>query len=186
MKNVSCVDYLSIFSKLSQIPNCCSRSICRGQIAPILGNMDSLLGGGGSPMVRTVLRKGYTLLFPIWPNWTRSPTNLSCCVHPLMNSYLMVVLHALMQKNAVEPITTKESLGFYNRTFLVPKLNNWWRSILDLSTLKKFLKTEKFKMETITTDLQTGEWVSSIDFKDTYFHIQIQNQSWKYLRHVQG
>ena len=35
--------------------------------------------------------------------------------------------------------------------------------------------------------LQTGEWVTSVDFKDAYFHITIQNQSRKYLRfHVQG
>ena len=54
----------------------------------------------------------------------------------------------------------------------------------------QFLKAEEFKMETpemIQTSLQTGEWVTSIDFKDTYFHIPIQNQSRKYLRfHVHG
>ena len=48
----------------------------------------------------------------------------------------------------------------------------------------------KFKMETpetIRTSLQKGEWVTSIDFKDAYFHIPIQKQSRKYLRfHVQG
>ena len=41
--------------------------------------------------------------------------------------------------------------------------------------------------ETIRTSLQQGEWVTSIDFKDPYFHIPIQKQSRKYLRfHVQG
>ena len=35
--------------------------------------------------------------------------------------------------------------------------------------------------ETIRTSLQVGEWVTSIDFKDAYFHISIQNQSRKYL-----
>ena len=41
--------------------------------------------------------------------------------------------------------------------------------------------------ETIRTPLQQGEWVTSIDFKDAYFHIPIQEQSRKYLRfHVQG
>ena len=41
--------------------------------------------------------------------------------------------------------------------------------------------------ETIRTSLQQGEWVTSVDFKDTYFHIPIQEQSRKYLRfHVQG
>ena len=41
--------------------------------------------------------------------------------------------------------------------------------------------------ETIRTSLQQGQWVTSIDFKDTYFHIPRQEQSRKYLRfHVQG
>ena len=41
--------------------------------------------------------------------------------------------------------------------------------------------------ETIRTSLQQGEWVTSIDFKDVYFHIPIQEQSRKYLRfHVEG
>ena len=48
-------------------------------------------------------------------------------------------------------------------------------TLLDLSTLNTFLNTESFKMETpetIRTSLQVGEWVTSIDFKDAYFHIQ--------------
>ena len=40
--------------------------------------------------------------------------------------------------------------------------------------------------ETIRTSLQAGEWVTSIDFKDTYFHIPIHSQSRKYMRfHLQ-
>ena len=59
------------------------------------------------------------------------------------------------------------SLGF-TTGFLVPKPNNRWRPILDLSTLNTFLNTGTFKMETpetIRTSLQAGEWVTSIDFK---------------------
>ena len=93
-------------------------------------------------------------------------------------------------KNAVELVQNQNSRGFFNRLFLVLKPNNKWRPILDLSKLNLFLKTEKFKMETpetIRTSLQQGEWVTSIDFKDAYFHIPIQEQSRKYLRfHVQG
>ena len=40
--------------------------------------------------------------------------------------------------------------------------------------------------ETVRTFLQQGEWVTSIDFGDAYFHIPIQEQSRKYLRfHIQ-
>ena len=95
-----------------------------------------------------------------------------------------------MSKNAVELVQSQKSLGVFNRYFLVPKPNNKCRPILDLSKLNLFLKVEKFKMETpetIRTSLQQGEWVTSINFKDAYFHIPIQEQSRKYLRfHVQG
>ena len=55
---------------------------------------------------------------------------------------------------------------------------------------EQLLKTQSFKMvtpETIRTSLQAGEWVTSIDFKDAYFHIPINSQSRKYVRfHIQG
>ena len=74
-------------------------------------------------------------------------------------------------------------------SFLVPKPNNQWRPVLDLSTWNTFLNTESFKMETpetIRTSLHSGEWVTSIDFKDAYFYIPIHSQSRKYMRfHIQ-
>ena len=71
-----------------------------------------------------------------------------------------------MDKDAVEPV-------WASSTFLGSKTHNHWRPSLDLS--KPNLS------ETIRTTLQQGEWVTSIDFKDTYFHIPIQEQSRKYL-----
>ena len=109
-----------------------------------------------------ILRKGYILPFLIQPNLTRSAPIIIGYVHPLRNSYPTEVLHACMQKNAVELVRTQKSLGFFNRLFLVPK-PNWWRPVMDLGTMNKFLKAEKFKMatpETIRTSLQPGEWVT--------------------------
>ena len=40
------------------------------------------------------------------------------------------------------------SLAFYNQLSLVPKTNNKWQPILDLSVLNKSLKVKTFKMET--------------------------------------
>ena len=145
---------------------------------------------GAGPKIIQILREGYTLPFRIRSNLTRSPTVISRYVNPHRNSYLLEALHQLMDKNAIELVHNQTSLGFFNRLFLVPKPNNKWRPILDLSKLNPFLKVEKFKMETpetIRTSLQQGEWVTSVDFKDAYFHIPIQEQSRKYLRfHVQG
>ena len=145
---------------------------------------------GLSPKVVTILREGYTLLFQCRPKLTRSPTVISNYVNPQRQSHLLEALFQLTNKNAVEPVANQNSLGFYNRLFLVPKPNNRWRPVLDLSTLNTFLNTESFKMETpetIRTSVQVGEWVTSIDFKDPYFHIPIHSQSRKYMRfHIQG
>ena len=46
--------------------------------------------------------------------------------------------------------------------------------MIDLLVLNSFLKVETFKMETtlsIMQALQVGEWTTSIDLKDAYFHI---------------
>ena len=140
---------------------------------------------GSSPKVVTTPREGYTLPFRFRPNLTRSPTLISNYHNPSKQA-----LYQLVNKKAVEPVENQNSLGFYNRLFLVPKPNDRWSPILDLSNLNTFLNTEWFKMETpetIRTSLQSGEWVTSIDFKDAYFHILIHSQSRKYIRfHLQG
>ena len=126
---------------------------------------------GAGPKIVQILKEGYALPFRTRPNLTRSPTVMSCYANPNKNSYLLEALHQLIDKNAVELVHNQTSLGFFNRLFLVPKPNN--RPILDLSKLNLFLKVEKFKMETpetIRTSLQQGEWVTSVDFKDAYFH----------------
>ena len=145
---------------------------------------------GAIPKIVQILKEGYTLPFQNRPVLSRHPTVISRYVNHHRNSYLSEALHQLISKNAVEWVQNPKSLGFFNRLFLVPKPNNKWRPILDLSKLNLFLRVEKFKMETpetIRTSLQQGEWVTSIDFKDAYFHIPIQEQSRKFLRfHVQG
>ena len=78
-----------------------------------------------------------------------------------------------------------KSLGFYSGLLLVPKPHQWWRPVIDLSTLNTFLHVEKFKMETpesIRTSQIPREWVSLIDLSDAYIHITIHPNSRKYLR----
>ena len=167
---------LEFCTKCHKCPTCCTRS--------------SWAALDVNPKVVSVLKEGYVLTFRSRPYLTREPTITSCYVDPRRNSYLLEALHQLLNKNAVELVQNPQSLGFYNRLFLVPKPNNRWRPILDLSKLNNFLKTQTFKMETpetIRTSLQAGEWVTSIDFKDAYFHVPINSQSRKYMRfHIQG
>ena len=86
--------------------------------------------------------------------------------NPSKQAHLLEAPYQLVNKNAVEPVANQNSLGFYNWLFLVPKPNNRWRPVLDLSTLNTFLNT-----------VQSGEWVTSIDFKDRRILPYINSQS---------
>ena len=81
------------------------------------------------------------------------------------------------------------SLGFYNRLFGT-QTQQPVETDPRPEHLEHLLNTGTFKMETpetIRTSLQAGEWVTSIDFKEAYFHIPIHSQSRKYMRfHLQG
>ena len=187
VNDVSYVGHLSSANTVTNVPTVAINPPVGARLQQFWEKLEAL---GSSPKVVTILREGYTLPFRFRPNLTRSPTVISNYVNPLRQSHLLEALYQLTNKNAVEPVANQNSLGFYNRLFLVPKPNNRWRPILDLSTLNTFLNTESFKMETpdtIRTSLQLGEWVTSIDFKDAYFHIPIHSQSRKYMRfHIQG
>ena len=182
MKDVSCVGHLSSANLVTNVPTVAIDPPVGARLHNFWEKWEAL---GSSPKVVTILREGYTLPFQFRPNLTRSPTVISNYQNPSKQAHLLEALYQLVNKNAVEPVTNQNSLGFYNRLFLVPKPNNRWRPILDLSTLNTFLNTGSFKMETpetIRTSLQPGEWVTSIDFKDAYFHIPIHSPSRKYMR----
>ena len=164
--------------------SCCQRSTCRGKATQFLGEVGS---SGFESKGSHHTQRG---LHPPLPAQTEPMQVTNCHKQLSKQAHLLEALYQQVNKNAVEPVANQNSLGFYNRLFLVPKPNNRWRPVLDLSTLNTFLNTESFKMETpetIRTSLQTGEWVTYIDFKDAYFHIPIHSQSRNYIRfHIQG
>ena len=166
VKSVSCVIPLSYVNPVTNAPNV-AMNLPVGARLQIFWKKWLDLGAG--PKVVQILKEGYTLPFRTQPSLSRTPTVISCYGNPHRNLKLLEALHQLTDKNAIELVQKQTSLGFFNRLFLVPKPDNKWRPILDLSNLNRFLKTEKFKMETpetIRTSLQQGEWVTSIDFED--------------------
>ena len=94
---------------------------------------------GANPRVVSILKDGYILPFKIRPPLVRDPLIVSGYANPLRNLYLKGALEALLQKEAVEMVRVRTSLAFFNRLFIVPKPNQKWRPILDLSALNKFL-----------------------------------------------
>ena len=148
VNDVSCVDHLSSVKIVTNVPTVVTNLPVGARLQQFWEKWETL---GSSPKVIRILREGYTLPFRFRPNLTRSPMVISKYVNPQRQSLLLEALAQLTNKNAVEPVTNQTSLGFYNQLFLVPKPNNRWRPILDLSTLNIFLNTESFKMETPET-----------------------------------
>ena len=98
--------------------------------------------------------------------------------------FLIKAVYQMIDKRAITPVQKVTSLGFYSRLFLVPKPGKRWRPIIDLSVVNQYLHIPTFKMETaenIRDSLQEGEWVTSLDLTDAYFHIPIHPRFQKYL-----
>ena len=160
---------------------CCTKSACRGKTSELLAN---LAGPGSSSKSSSDPKRG---LHPSLPDPAKARKVTQGCQLLCQSPQEQLPVGGITSAHSQKCCRTSKKLNFsgvFNRLFLVPKPNNKWRPILDLSKLNLFLKAEKFKMETpetIRTSLQQGEWVTSIDFKDAYFHIPIQEQSRKYL-----
>ena len=82
-------------------------------------------------------------------------------------------------EGAVKPVEDCRA-GFYARVFLVPKVTGGWRPVFVLSVLNSFLAVTPFRMETVSSVLESmteGEWMVSLDLEDAYFQVPIHPQS---------
>ena len=94
----------------------------------------------------------------------------------------------MLSKDALE-VVLDPSPGFYSRLFLVEKVMGWWRPVIDLSHLNEFVLQTPFKMETVVSMLlsvREGDFLASIDLKDSYFHVPVHQSSRKLLRFLLG
>ena len=119
------------------------------------------------------------------PILTRDPFISSTTQSPVLNSLLEDTIKSLLDKRAIREVKD-DSLGFYSRLFMVPKKgSDKLRPVIDLSTLNEYITIPHFKMDTaelIRASLTQGEWVSSIDLTDAYFHIPIHKDFRRYFR----
>ena len=138
VKGVSCVIPFSHVNIVTNAPNVVTNLPVGARLQKFWEKWSEL---GAGPKVVQILREGYTLPFQTRPNLSRIPTVVNCYGNPHRNLKLLEALHQLTAKNAIERVHKQTSLGFFNRLFLVPKPNNKWRPILDLSNLNPFLKT---------------------------------------------
>ena len=93
----------------------------------------------------------------------------------------------LIAKKAVVRLSEQEwrTPGFYSHVFMRPKPSGAWRPILNLKLLNKAIRARKFRMDTlqvVVDSLEKGEYVTSIDLKDAYFHVAVRPADRKFLR----
>ena len=139
---------------------------------------------GASPWVLRTIARGYKIQF------ARPPPTFEKVIFSQANGRAAKILRdeivSLVNKKAVREVPLNQSrTGFYSRYFLVKKKGGGLRPILDLRALNKYLKQFRFRMLTAATlvrSLRQGDWFTSIDLKDAYFHVPIYPPHRKFLR----
>ena len=104
---------------------------------------------------------------------------------PLASQALDGEVQSLVLKEAVEELRAPYGPGFYGRIFVVPKATGGWRPVLDLSPLNRFIRRIRFRMETavsVREAIQSGDWATSLDLRDAYFHVLIHPRFRRWLR----
>ena len=140
---------------------------------------------GADEWVVSVLRDGYHLLFSDdIPLLMSDPPHLSYHKsHPLFQE-LAQQIESLLLKQAIKEVHNPTP-GFYSTLFLAPKKMGDWCPVIGLSLLNTYLISPRFHMETPASILRSmvdGAWTSSLDLKDTFFHVPVARAHRKFLR----
>ena len=84
----------------------------------------------------------------------------------------------MLSKHTIE-LVDDQVRAIYNRLFLVKKVTGGWRPVIDLLALNQFVVLIKFRMETmvsVLTSVRKGNFMFSIDLKDTYVQIPVHSR----------
>ena len=89
-------------------------------------------------------------MFSFWsrPPLATFPTMRLGTTSTAHSTLLQAEFQTLLDKGAIEIPEDPSSLGFYSRLFLVPKPNQHWRVVINLSLLNEYIKILKFRMDT--------------------------------------
>ena len=138
-----------------------------------------------SPWLRRTLTKGYALQFLLAPPpFTGVPPYVR--QRKEVETVLQDGLSDLLAKGAVSLVPPQEAAsGSYHRYFAVPKKGGSMRPILDLRRLNLCLAKIPFVMlsaRRLFTAIRPGDFFTSVDLKDAFFHVPVVPRHRKYLR----
>lgn len=127
--------------------------------------------------------RGIQISFIQPPNQTTFPkNNVPASQQKLYDSVVRDLLHI----GAISACT-REREEFISSYFLAKKPNGNYRFILNLKKLNEFITPPHFKLEdyrTVTKLLTPECYLATIDLKDAYFLLPIQDSNRKYLRFI--
>ena len=143
---------------------------------------------GSEPWVTLVLKVGYIIPFASRPPLSPTPISLlSYDPSSVRGLALSSAVEDLISKGAIEPASSEP--GFYSRLFVTPKVTGGWHPVIDLSRLNRFVQLSHFRMEIVQSVLQSlrlGDWMISVDLRDTYLQVPVHQESRRYLRFCLG
>lgn len=133
----------------------------------------------------STLTQGYELQFRRRPP-AFGRVKITSIDDPAKAQALAQELSTLLDKGAILPVDPLlHPGGFYSTYFLVSKKDGGLRPILDLRGLNRYLKVLPFHMLTTAVVQRVvcpGEWFTTIDLKDAYFHVPIAAHHQPFLR----
>ena len=136
------------------------------------------------PWVMSTLEFRYRLQFRVYPPRFRGI--LETPVKGVTQSAIMAnEISYLVGEGCNTASVSKGSKMNYSPYFLVPKWTGGFRPILDLRQLNKHLKVLPFRMLRLGEFFQAirpGDWFTTVDLCDAYFHIPISQDHRKFLR----
>lgn len=131
------------------------------------------------------LRLGYTLQFCGTPPAFRG-VHEKRISSPQEKEFLENEIRDLLLKQAISEVPPQNrDQGLYSPYFVVPKKSGGYRPILDLRALNEHIDKMSFHMLTTGKLLglvQPGDWFTTIDLKDAYFHVEVAPKHRKFLR----
>lgn len=104
----------------------------------------------------------------------------------LKRDLVSAAIDHLFQIAAIERVPlSQQGQGFYSRLFVVKKSSGGWRAILDLKSLNLHIKYRRFKMQSLSSILESvrpSDFLSSIDLMEAYLHVPILPAHRQFLR----
>ncbi|CAG2204684.1 unnamed protein product [Mytilus edulis] len=152
-----------------------------GQISVFIQNWNLLTL---DKWIRNVLT-GYTIELDNIPFQNTIPKTIEFNEHE--SDLIQKEIEKFLRKEIIEKVsnTCNDTHGYYSNIFIRPKKDGSVRVILNLKSFNDNVVKKHFKMETLHTainNIKLNQFMASVDLKDAYYSVPIQESDKKYLR----